>query len=82
VKNMVEEKEVKFLEELRKKVIESDEIEFLEYLKDCCENIIENKSMEEKYGLIPPMLQLAKMRQELDMRLTLLKAGPEAETSD
>ncbi len=78
---MLEEKDVKSLEELRKKVLESDEIEFLEYLKDCCENMVDNKGMKDKFGLIPPMLQLAKMRQELEVRLSLLKAGPEEDES-
>jgi len=57
-----------------------DEIKYLKYLVKCCENILGKQVVgvgypeaEEKYGLIPPVLQLMKMRQELEVRISTLK---------
>ncbi len=45
------------------------EKEYLEYLLRCCNNICESERMKEDFGMIPPMLQLFKMRQEIEVRL-------------
>jgi hypothetical protein len=56
-------------------LIEETEIQFLEYIVRCCENIIENPTMKKQYGLIPPMLQLYKMRSEVNTRLSEIRKG-------
>ncbi len=47
--------------------------EFLEYLIKCCENILGKQVVgvgypeAEKYGFTPPILQLMKMKQEIEV---------------
>lgn len=43
--------------------------DFIKYVLRCANNIAESKAMQDKYGLIPPMLQLFKLRQETTVYL-------------
>ena len=51
--------------------------EFLEYLIKCCENILGKQITgvgypeAEKYGFTPPILQLMKMKQEIEVYLEI-----------
>ena len=63
------------ISETRQEAVE----EYLEYLLDCAKNIVENKEMQREYGLIPPMLQLYKMRTELEVKLEALSLKKEQE---
>ena len=47
-------------------VVDSNEEKFLKYLGDCCYNILKD---QDKYGLTPPVLQLAKMLQDITTRM-------------
>ena len=47
--------------------------EFIKYLLSCSKNMTESKTMREDYGLIPPMVQLFKMTQEIENYLSETK---------
>ncbi len=60
------------MEAIEKIIVDSNEEEFLKYVHDCCNNILENKEFVRAYGLLPPMLQLYKMRNEVELRMDVL----------
>lgn len=62
----------KYFEEMTK-IVTSNEEKYLEYLLNCCKNMVENKDMVRSFGCTPPMLQLYKMRNEIEERLLYLQ---------
>ena len=45
------------------------EEDWLKYIVRCCDNMWKNEKIRQQFGMIPPMLQLAKMRAETLTRL-------------
>lgn len=43
--------------------------DFIKYVLDCANNMVKNKEMQKEYGMIPPMLQLFKLKRETEVYL-------------